>query len=83
MTQKQQQVNVTNEQVSRACAAVGKLLCDDERVNVPPSLAMSGELTIVVGILQSLATGAAVLTNPPVELPKGNDGAENVEKDEA
>ena len=79
----QQQINITPEQVQKACGSAIKLLQDDNRVNVPPSMALSGDLTIIMGILQSLATGAAVLTNPPVELPKGNDGAENVEKDEA
>lgn len=59
-----QNVNISQEQVARAAAEGVKLLQDDERVNVPPSLALSGDFAVLVGCLSSLATGQAVLTNP-------------------
>ena len=77
-----QQVNITTERAAGACAAAAKLLTNDERVNVPPSMAMDGTLALAVGILTSLANGTAVLSNPPeagaqvVELPKGGEGGE-------
>ena len=69
------QVNVTPEQIQSACQAGVKLLTNDERVNCPPSMAMNGELALVVGILTSLATGQAVLSNAPeADQAPANDG---------
>lgn len=72
----QQTVNITQDQVARAAQAGVKLLNDDERVNVPPSLALSGDLTVLVGVLSSLASGQAVLANPQ-DLPQVDAGAQN------
>ena len=74
------QVNVSNEQVMKACGSAAKLLTDDERVSVPPSLAMSGDLSIAVGVLTSLSTGQAVITNPP--LPEVTDSGNDEESSE-
>jgi hypothetical protein len=76
---KQQTVNITPEQVQKACASAIKLLQDDTKVSIPPSLALSGDLTIIMGILNALAQGQAVLGNPPVplEAPKPKGGEES------
>tara|TARA_R110002126_G_scaffold113430_10_gene251965 strand:- start:472 stop:756 length:285 start_codon:yes stop_codon:yes gene_type:complete len=61
----QQQVNISNEQIARAAQSTSKLLTDDERVNVPPSLALSGDLTVIMGVLGGLASGALIVGNSP------------------
>lgn len=61
------QVNISAEQVAAASRAGLKLLTDDERVNVPPSMALSGDLTILTGFLQGLASGELVLGPRPQE----------------
>lgn len=60
-----QQVNITNEQIARAAQSTQKLLNDDEHVSIPPSLALSGDLSIIIGILGGLASGNLVVGNPP------------------
>ena len=72
------QVNITPDQVARAAASGIKLLSDDERVSVPPSVAMSGDLTILVGFLNGLANGELVLgpaPKPDSVLPPGGPEA--------
>lgn len=70
-----QQVQVQPEQVQGAAAAGVKLLTDDARVNVPPSMAQDGTFVLLTGLLQALATGQAVLGNPQdVVPPTGEDG---------
>ena len=80
---KQQQINITPEQVQKACASAIKLLSDDTKVNIPPSMALSGDLTIIMGILNALAAGQAVLGNPQAPLaapkPSGGEGSEGSE----
>ena len=82
---KQQTVNVTPEQVQKACGSAIKLLQDDNRVNIPPSMALSGDLTIIMGILNALASGQAVLGNPqaPLEAPKLKGGEGSAESETA
>ena len=71
-------VQIQPEQIQRAAQAGLKLLNDDERVNISPSLALSGDFAILNGMLQALASGQAVLGNPekplapPVKIP-GDD----------
>lgn len=72
-----QNVNISQEQVARAAAAGVALLNDDERVSVPPSLALSGDLTILVGMLTSLASGQAVLANPAEQAAAADAGGED------
>ena len=73
---KPNQIEIQPEQVQKACVSAVKLLTDDTRVNVPPSMALSGDLTILMGILNALASGQAVLGNPqpPLEIPKSKGG---------
>lgn len=75
--QEKKPVNITTEQVANACQNAAQLLTNDERVNVPPSMAMDGTLALAVGILTSLATGQAILANPPQDaasvVPLGDD----------
>lgn len=82
-----QQVNVSTEQVAKACMETAKLLQNDDRVNVPPSMAMDGSLALAVGILTSLANGQAILTNPPEEAAPvvnlGGDDKGSPEKEDA
>lgn len=59
------EVNLTPEQIQKAALAGAKLLGDDERVSVPPSMALSGDLTILNAILLALGNGQAVLSSPP------------------
>lgn len=69
-----QQVNLTAEQVQRAAKEGVKLLSDEDRVNVPPSMAMSGSYQVLIGMLTALATGEVVMGNPePVPTSKGGD----------
>ena len=58
-------VNISNEQVQQAAASGAKLLSDDERVSIPPSMAMSGDLAILMTCLNGLANGTIMLGNPP------------------
>ncbi len=59
-----QQIQVQPEQVQKAAAAGLKLLTDDGRVNLPPSMAQDGTYVLLTGLLQALASGQAVLGNP-------------------
>lgn len=64
-------MQLTPEQV-RATAAEGlKLINDDSRVSLPPSMAANGSFVMLNGILKALANGELVLGNP---IPPQVDG---------
>lgn len=64
------QIEIQPGQVQNAAAAGVKLLTDDDRVNVPPSMATDGTFSILIGLLNALASGQAVMGNPSaVEAP--------------
>lgn len=68
------EVNLTPEQIQKAAQAGVKLLSDDERVTVPPSMALSGDLQVLNAILVAIGNGQAVLSAPtPPEMPEGID----------
>jgi len=57
-------VNISNEQVQQAARSGVKLLTDDERVSVPPSMSMSGDFHVMMTVLQGLASGSIVVAPP-------------------
>lgn len=63
--QQQNQINLSPEQVAAAAAKGVKLLSDDERVNPPASMSLDGSYQLLVAILTALASGQAVMGNPP------------------
>jgi hypothetical protein len=70
-----QQVQVQPEQVQAAAQAGVKLLMDDARISIPPSMAQDGTFVLLTGLLQALATGQAVLGNPVDAEPEGGEGS--------
>lgn len=68
-----EKVNISNEQIARAALATSKLLTDDDRVNIPPSVALSGDLTVIMGVLGGLAQGTLIVGNSP-EAEAANQG---------
>lgn len=78
--QQQPQITLTNQQIAQAAGEVLKLLNDDERVSIPPSMARSGSLVIMDKILQSLVNGEVVMANPDmlkpeaIKTPDGDEG---------
>ena len=66
---------ITPVQVQMAAAAGVKLLQQDDLM-VPLSVAKSGALSILEGMLNALANGEVVLTNPPPpeNIPQGAPG---------
>lgn len=81
-TQAPQQIQVQPEQVQKAAAAGLKLLTDDGRVNLPPSMAQDGTFVLLTGLLQALSTGQAVLGNPADAVPAGEDGKDEGSSEE-
>lgn len=72
----QQQVKLTPEQITAAAGRGAKLLSDEGRVNVPPSMALDGSYSVLVAILTALGSGQAILSNP---VPAEGAEAPNVE----
>jgi len=60
------QVQLSAQQIAQACKAGADLLNNDERVNVPPSMAKSGDFLVLDSVLNALARGEAVVTSPAV-----------------
>ena len=75
-----QSVNITPEQIQKAAQAGVNLLSDDERVSVPPSMALNGDLSVLNAVLVALANGQAIVTAPQeapdVDLPDVEGGPE-------
>jgi len=57
-------ISLNNQQIAQAAADIFKLINDDERVNISPSLARSGSLVIMDQVLSSLISGEVVVANP-------------------
>ena len=64
---------VSAQQIAMAAAA-GVRLLQEEDLPVPLSVAKSGALGILEGMLQALANGEVILANPPV--PENIGGGE-------
>ena len=52
-----QNVSLTPDQVKSITAQAHKLLSDDDRVDVPPSMAMDGSYQLLMMLLTSLSNG--------------------------
>jgi len=59
-----QKVQLTTQQIAQAAASTQKLLNDDARVNIPPSMAMSGDLVVINAVLGALVRGEVVVAAP-------------------
>lgn len=60
----QQKVEISNQQIAQAAANIGRLLNDDERVSLPPSMARSGDLVIMDVVLGGLSNGTLICVPP-------------------
>lgn len=75
-------VNINNQQIAQAAGNIWKLLNDDDRVNLPPSMARSGDLVIMDAILSGLASGQFICVPPEqvkeefIQPAPGANGAE-------
>lgn len=81
------EVNISPEQIQRAAMAGANLLADDERVSVPPSMALSGDLSVLNAVLLALANGQAVISSPEQQMaqqvpPTPETGAAEADNDE-
>lgn len=71
------QLQYTQGQIQQACKSGVQLLTDKD-MKVPAQMAVSGELTVLVQILTSLAQGELVAMNAPPQ-PQTNRSGEQQE----